>query len=487
MKKVQSFFREHKLLTIGLSILIAIVLFIVGKDSHTEGAVLANATVVALTEAEKEGFTENEQKVILAVKKLTVQLKEQVNSGKIDKTQLDAALSGLKTELSGNEIKQLQDEIKSLEDAAKEQGTTLATLKAKMETGEGSGFKSIGQVLKEDEAELRKVATNGIGVKYYMININHKGEPVMKAFDPNARKAAATHGTVDGIASGSTASVSSSISTSTILRLAADAPIVSQYRNTPWVFDLCNLINVSYETPFAIWYEEQAKQGASNNVNEGGTKPLTQYSYIRKSTDYKKEATLLSFSEEFSLDFAQLQSDIMGKGRTDLINRINTAVLSRIVSNATPYNSQSSFGNDVPSVNDFDVIAAMAAQVDNATFGGAMANSAVMSTYKKYKMGITKSLQGEYLNKPSVLDNIAFIGNPAMGANDILVGDLKQYNIMLRGGLIVRVGYNGTDFAENKFSVVMEQFYLDWISEIRKSAIVTGPDFATIKALIGAS
>ena len=101
-------------------------------------------------------------------------------------------------------------------------------------------------------------------------------------------------------------------------------------------------------------------------------------------------------------------------------------------------------------------------------------------------MGISKDLDSSYLNAPQVLNNISLVGNPGMGADDLLVGDFKQYNIMLRGGLIVRVGYNGTDFAENKYSVVMEQFYYDYISNVRKAAIVKGADFATVKGLIGA-
>ena len=127
----------------------------------------------------------------------------------------------------------------------------------------------------------------------------------------------------------------------------------------------------------------------------------------------------------------------------------------------------------------------MAAQVENATFG-AKANAAVMGTNKKYRMGIIKNTQGSYLNPPDVLAGIGFVGNPTMGADAILVGDLKQYNVILRGGLIVKVGYNGNDFGNNAFSIVMEQYYFNYISTIRKVAIVSGPDFATVKALITA-
>jgi hypothetical protein len=369
----------------------------------------------------------------------------------------------------------------AIKDISAAHGTKITEL-SDIVSSEEVGNKSIGKVLEENEEELRKCYQNGSGSKTFMIRVNAKGQLVMKPFDTT--KAAGPHASIADVGTGgNSASISQSIDAASLLRIAADSTIISNYRNSPWVFDLCNIVNAGFEMPFAIWYEEQTKQGASATVAEGASKPLSQFAYALKSSTYKKEATLLGFTEEFSLDFPRLQSDILGKGRTDLINRINTAILANIKTAATAYNTSASFGATVTNVNDFDVLAAMAAQVDNATFG-ALANTAVMSTFKKYRMGITKSTQGEYVDRPSVLSNLAFVGNPAVAADDIMVGDFKQYNIMLRGGLILRMGYNGTDFAENRFSYVLEQYYFDYISTIRKAAIVKGPDFATVAALI---
>jgi hypothetical protein len=239
--------------------------------------------------------------------------------------------------------------------------------------------------------------------------------------------------------------------------------------------------------PLAMWYDELVKVGSSAKVTEGAAKPLVQYLYELQSDTYKKEAALVSFTEEFQMDFARLESDILGKARIDVINRVNSAILPDIKTKATAYSTGANFqqGTPVPDANDFDVLAAMAAQVDNATFG-AIANTAIMSTYKKYRMGILKNEQNSYLNPPAVLANLAFVGNPDMGDDDAIVGDLKQYNIILRGGLIVRVGYNGTDFADNKYSTVLEQFYYNYISSIRTKAIVKGTTFADVKAAIAA-
>lgn len=473
-------FLSNKFLITGAMLLVTALLFVFGRHEEAKGVIMANSAVITLTDAEKDGFNDQEQKVILAVKKQALQLKEEFTRGNVSREELAALVAGVQVELKGDAAKSLKEQLEDLKEMARKQGTTLQELGLKM-NGVEAGNKSIGQVLEENKDELRKVFSNGSGAKHFMINTNEKGQFVARPFDPT--KATSIHATIDGIGSG-TSSIASSINAATILRMGGDAPIQSQYRNTPWIFDLCNLVNVGFDMPFAIWYEEQAKQGASATVLEGGSKPLSQYSYTLKSSEYKKEATLLGFTNEFQMDFERLQSDILGKGRTDLINRINTAVLANVITAATAYNTQASFGTrPAANLNDWIVLAAMAAQVDNATFG-ANANAAIMSTFKKYNLGTQQTTQMEWIDTPDVLAAMAKIGNPAMGADDVLVGDFKQYNILLRGGLIVRVGYNGTDFAENKFSTVMEQFYYDYISTLRTPAIVKGTTFAAVKTAL---
>lgn len=475
-------FKVNKYVVIAIGLLVTIGLFLVGKGEDATGAIMANVAAVSLTDAEKKEFNEGEQKVLLAVKKLAAQMKEDVLKGTLSKDDLAGLISGVKMELKGEQAKSLKEQLEDLKEIAQKQGTTLQELGLKM-NGVEAGNKSIAQVLHENKEELLKVYKNGSGVAEFMINMNEKGQFVARPFD--RQKAAGPHATIADVGGGgNTASIAQSLNAATILRMGGDAPIQSQYRNTPWIFDLCNLVNVGFDMPFAIWYEEQEKQGASSTVTEGGTKPASQYAYTLKSSEYKKEATLLGFTNEFTIDFERLQSDILGKGRTDLINRINTAVLTNVVSAATAYNSQASFGTrSSEKVNDWIVLAAMAAQVDHTTFG-ANANAAIMSTYKKYNLGTTQDTEGRWIDVPNVLRNLSLVGNPGVGSDDVLVGDFKQYNILLRGGLIVKVGFNGTDFAENRFSTVIEQYYFDYISALRAPAIVKGTTFSTVRTAL---
>jgi hypothetical protein len=376
--------------------------------------------------------------------------------------------------------------VEAVKAICEKQGTTLAEVALKLSSDQ-VGTKSPGQVLRDDVEELRKIYSQGQGTKTYMLNLNAKGDWVMKPIDMT--KTTGLEASVPNLPAGAVASITQALDAATLLRVGAGSMINSQYRNSAWIFDLCNTINASYISaqPFAMWFDEQPKVGASQTTAEGVAKTASQYIYQLQSATYKKEATIIGITEEFHIDFAQLESDLLNKGRIDVINRVNQAILPNIQAAATAYNTGASFqqGTVVPNVSDFDALAAMAAQVDNATFG-AKANAAVMSTFKKYRMGIQKNLQGSYLNPPDVIANLAFVGNPSVGADLVMVGDFKQYNIILRGGLIVRVGYNGNDFGNNQFSTVMEQFYYDYISTVRKVAIVSGPDFATVKTAISA-
>jgi hypothetical protein len=377
--------KESKFLVMGAMLLVTALLFILGRHQEAAGMLTANTAVVSLTETEKAGFSEDEQKFVLASKKLAKQMAEDAIKGLITKEEIGAFVANLKFDPTSDAAKSLKDQLHDLNEAMRKQGLSMQELSLKM-NGVESGNKSISQVLDENKEELKRVFLQGSGTKHFMINQNEKGQFVARPFDPT--KATSVHATIDGIGSG-TSSIAQSINAATILRMGGDAPIQSQYRNTPWIFDLCNLVNVGFDMPFAIWYEEQAKQGASANVAEGVTKPLSQYAYTLKSAEYKKEATLLGFTNEFTMDFDRLQSDILGKGRTDLINRINTAILANVISAATAYNTSASFGTRAAAnINDWVVLAAMAAQVDNATFG-ANANAAIMSTFKKVQPGYT--------------------------------------------------------------------------------------------------
>ena len=407
-----------------------------------------------------------------------------------DEKAKEFANTAAKGKISEDVFKEFQSASKQatekMEEILLKQGTTITELALKIDQAKAAGAKSIAQTLQEDEAELKKVYNNGSGTKNYMLMVNEKGETVMK--EHTGTKAVGPVATIAGINGGTAASIFQAIDAASLLRMGGDSLIVSQYRNNTWLFDLVTIVNAGWDNMLAMWFEEVAKVGSSAVVPEGGVKPSVQYGYTLKTATYKKEAMLIGFTEEFSLDFSRLQSDILGKGRTDVMNRINTVLLADLVANATAYNTGTQYKNGTiisPTVNynDYITIDAAAAQVDAATFG-AKANAAIMNTYKNHRVNTQMDSTGRFLMPPAALNGITMVGNPAMGTDDLIVGDLKQLNLILRGGTLVKVGYNGNDFSQNMFSVVIEQYFYDYISGIRAAGIVKGPTFSAIKTAI---
>lgn len=391
-------------------------------------------------------------------------------------------------ELTETQVKEhrdaMENAVKEVKAIVEKQGMSVTEILTKLEGG-STEEKSIAQKLYDDREDLRKIFKQGTGAKTYMIVMGKNGKPVMKEIDTT--KAAGPHASIPDVGTpGNTASITQSIDAATLLRMGAGSPVYDIFRNTPWIFPLVNSYNAGFNTPFIFYFNETPKQGSSAAVAEGGTKPKVQYAYELKSDTYKKEAALVQFTEEFDMDFEGLHNRIMSVAEVDLLNRINTAVLGRLKTAATAYNKAADFiaaGDPIATANDWHAIAAMAAQVESSTFTN-MTNAVLVNTNKKYRLGTIQNGFGDWLNAPQILNGISMVSNPELGNDEVIVGDLKQYNLAFRGGIIVRVGYNGTDFAENRYSTVIEQFYFDWISTARTPAIVKGPDFATVKSAI---
>lgn len=407
------------------------------------------------------------------------ELKKDATKGLVDENRLDAVKS---------EMAAAYDR---LEEVAKKQGTTIAELKDALENGGGANSaKSIAEVFEDNKAALMDIKSAGAGFKEFALTRSDKGGYSMEEVKTvNGQKVAtkAPIATIAGVGgAGNAASVSQALTAAGLLRIG-EVPVVENYANNNWLLDLATVTRTSLSQSRAVWLEEEARVGDPAVVAEGATKPSVQYKYKYVNNDWKKAAALITFTQEFDIDFGWLEDRIIASGRRDVMAVVNSTALSDVTTAATMYNTATEFkgGVPVPSANEFDVIAAMAAQVDNSTYGNGVASAAIMSAFKKYRMGVLKDTTTDYLNAPDVISGIKFIGNPGMGNDDVIVGDISKLNILLRGGFIVRVGYNGTDFAQNQFSVVLEQFFQSYVAAPFRPAIVKGT-FSTIKTAIGA-
>lgn len=393
----------------------------------------------------------------------------------------------------------LVEEVKS---AAIKQGTTIEAIKMASTGEKAQKQMGVGEFLHSKKDELKAIKSGGNSGRAldFMITADkagnfHAQEVERKDDGSIAIKTVGPHATIDAVAgagnvgAANVASIFNSMSAASILRSVADAPINEIYRNNTWLFPSLGLEQVGMENRVAFYFDEEPKVGGSAIVAEGVAKPYVQYGARLRSADYRKRAVALEFTDEFQFDFQFLQTYFLQKARIDLFNDINADIYTRLLAAGTAYaagdatNFKLANGGVVTNVNNYDALVAMAAKVNKNTFG-ANANAAIMSTEKAAAISITKDTTGQYLTQPSYLDGMNFIENPAIGIDDVLVGDFSQYKLQLRGGLIVRAGLNGNNLIENKMTYVMEQYYFDYISPLRQTAIIKGTTFAAVKTLI---
>lgn len=381
--------------------------------------------------------------------------------------------------------KELAEKMAKLEEAIKAQGLSL------QDVLNGSGnktakYKSLNEQLEADKAELQKIRDNQTGwISYSIVKDIATGKLMAKPLTTS--KDVSVHSTIDvDTQNDLLASVVNGMTAGAMLRNNANAPIIDNYENYNWLFDLVNYTVASRNTSFFQYWEQLPTEGAPEIVAENGEKPQVQFRWIRKSVEYKKVAAYLKITDEFDMDFPLLAQRAQAELSRDVIRQINSIVATDVLSQATTFTPPTAWANSVPFANDYDAIMAMASQVEMSTFADS-ANVAIMNSAKKWRIGAEKDTTGNYLNRPASLNGVRFVGNPAFGADNIVVGDLKQYNLTMRGSFIIKIGYVNEDLIHNRFTVVGEQFYFNWLPEARKGAIVKGQTFTAVKQAIAKS
>lgn len=460
----------NRYLRIALGIFCAVMLFVLGAHgSHQEGVttMAAAGAVVTLSDDEKAGLSEDEQKVVLGCKKAMVLQLEEFKRGTIDSATLDARIKALKDGLTAAEFKALTDKLE-------EQGNKLTELQGKLEN-KPAAAKSILQTFKDDldeaKDELADIRKNRSGSKAF----------TLKDFSViSATKAAAVTMTVDPGAGD--ASIVEQGSASALLRLG-DGPIYEIQRGIPFIL---NFVSVGQtDAPALIWFDEVASEGAFAVVAEGALKPLVQYKFERRTAEYRKAAGYTVITDEFTNDFPRLVSTINRLMRIDVRNKMNALILADMITAASSY-TYSGLDDLVDNADDYAAIGAAIAQLQTFFY---TPNVLVLNPADAWRMRLTKSTgDGQYLMPPFTWNGTTYefgrvIVDPAVTAGNFFVGDGSVYQVDLKGEVIVRVGYANDDFIRNQYSMVVEQYFYNYISNARKSGLIYG-NFATIKAAI---
>lgn len=363
-------------------------------------------------------------------------------------------------------IEEMQDATKegSLKNILVKQGNQLNEVLEKISTTKGESnmdtFKAEFESAEAKEA-IAEIKRNKSGMKAFVI------------------KAAGITTTTSSIQDQGTAASAQ--------RMGADtAEIFTLQRGLPFVLNFVSVGNTSLSA--IVWFDEVQKQGDFAITAEGAVKPLIQYDFVRRTADYKKAAGYTVITEEFDMDYPRLVSTIRNLMAVDCRNAMNDIILTDMIANASPY-AYNGLDGAIESPDKYAAIGAAISQLQSLYYDS---NILVINPADAWGMRLTKDDNGRYQMSPLTGPNGStyefgnIIVDPRVPVGNFFVGDGRIYHVDLRGDIIVRIGYVNDDFIKNQYSLVVEQFFFNYISTARKPGFIYA-NFAAVQADIAAA
>jgi hypothetical protein len=234
---------------------------------------------------------------------------------------------------------------------------------------------------------------------------------------------------------------------------------------------IINRVNVGRTNQFRLaWINETDYQGTPDtNIAEGGTKPQTQHIFKVEISTAKKAAAWIELTEEFEDDLPGLSTAVRRMLQNDVMREFDNEIQTAVIAAARPYEI-TGLDAKVPFTTLFDSIGALLAQIGFYNF---IPNTVALNPVTDWTMLMDKDAEGRYLNPPFLNRiNALLVDATKVAVGYGLVGDLSQYNVDIYKDFSLRIGWINDEFIKNKFAILGELRYHNYISETRKKAIV---------------
>jgi len=237
-----------------------------------------------------------------------------------------------------------------------------------------------------------------------------------------------------------------------------------------------------------IWYSDRVnEEGDAEFIAEGALKPLADAEWVTAKETTKEVAVrwkqtrrLINHAPSVVTDFAEHANELVEQKIDDKIlegNETTTPTeFDGLIAKASAFIVPSGLAEYYAFANIYDVIMAMATQIRLANFKGKI--TAVLNTVWMAKMSGVKDNEGRYLIPPFVSPNGKNVGEVEvkftnkMDADDILVGDLKKFNLVMAEDVEYFEGYENDDFSKNLVSKKLEAFMGTYIKASDAGSIV---------------
>ena len=259
---------------------------------------------------------------------------------------------------------------------------------------------------------------------------------------------------------------------------------------------IMEISNVGTTSSKFVTYIAQDTQSSTGFVGEAGLKSNGQVQYTEVSVAVKKVAGFIKVSKEMLADLAFVQAEINNDLMASIEQNMDDQLLNGnglgnnidgVLAQATPW-SAGIFAGAVTNAGVIDVLRVAKAQIESADF---TPTHIVLHPDDVARIEMSKDNQGQYTypnfavgTAPNMqLSGLTIISSTNMTADNFLVGDFSKFNVRVREGMNIQVGYEGDDFARNMVSILAEARLCSFVKQNDVTAFVTG-DFTTAIAAL---
>lgn len=235
-----------------------------------------------------------------------------------------------------------------------------------------------------------------------------------------------------------------------------------------------------------IWYTDRINEdGDAEFIGEGTLKPLADADYQAVKTPVKEVAVRWKFTKRLMMHAPSVVSDFLTHANELVEQKIDDNMITGDGLTVEPKGLQAAasafvvpagLANYYSDANIFDVINAVATQVRLANFKGQL--TAILNTVWMAKMQGVKNLQGDYIVPPFVtpdgrqVGEVRIVFSNKVADTDIILGDLKKFNVVFAEDIMYDEGYENDDFSKNLVSRKLEAFLGTYIKASDAGAII---------------
>lgn len=227
----------------------------------------------------------------------------------------------------------------------------------------------------------------------------------------------------------------------------------------------------------SIWYTDRVnEEGDAEFIGEGDLKPLADAEWQTYKAPIVEVALRWKFTRRLQYHAPAVIDDFQVHARELVDQKIDTGILEDDGTNDTINGIQNQAGAfTVPTElanfyympNIFDAIMAMATAIRLANFRGQL--TAVLNTVWEAKMAGYKDTSGQYIIPPFVtrdgkqVGSVNVVFSNKIDDDDILIGELKRFNVVFAENVMYEEGYENDDFSRNLVSRKLEAFLGSYI------------------------